>query len=127
MEGLDLNTNMDGYPHIDSYQGLLQGDGIPGGHGLLPLCIGARSGSVPFVPPRLTGGASGSRKHLASRATRCHAKSGSSTNRAPPMANRRLRGSIAASSSGLDAGGADAMEQEDDNGIENEVSLFVLL
>jgi hypothetical protein len=31
MEGLDLNTDADGYPYMDSYQGLLQADDIPGG------------------------------------------------------------------------------------------------
>lgn len=116
MEGLDLNVDVDGYAHIDSYQGLVQGDGILGGHGLSPLRIGARSGSVPFVPPRLV-----------QRAPRRRANSGSSVARAPPMANRRLHGSIASGSSGLVAGGANAMEEEDDNGIENEVSLFFQL
>jgi hypothetical protein len=31
MVGLDLNTDVDGYPYISTYQGLLQGDGVPSG------------------------------------------------------------------------------------------------
>jgi hypothetical protein len=31
MEGLDLNTDVNGYPYLSAYQGLLQGDNVPGG------------------------------------------------------------------------------------------------
>lgn len=127
IKGLDLNSNADDYPHIDSYQWLLQADGVPRGRGLPPLRIGTRSDGVPFVPPRPTGGASGSRKcpaaHAAGRctkATSCNARAGS-------MANCVFHGSVVASGSipPMDAYDAHAIEQEDDNGVEDGVSLYM--
>jgi len=117
---LDLNANVDGYPQINSYQGLLQTDGVPDGQGLPPLRIGARSGAVLFVPPRPTEGASGCRKRLVAHTVGHCSKSSTGASCALTMANRRMRGSVAEE-------GADVMFKEDDFTVEEGVSLFDLL
>jgi hypothetical protein len=55
------------------------------------------------------------------RASRRRGKIVAGTPHAPSTSLRRLCGSIAASNSGLNAGGADAVEQED----KNEVCLLI--
>ncbi|RLM57916.1 uncharacterized protein C2845_PM18G09640 [Panicum miliaceum] len=59
MENLDLNSMGDGYPHIGSYSGLLQSDGVPGVGGrpsIAPGGGGGRSARALFQPPRSSGG-----------------------------------------------------------------------
>lgn len=59
MENLDLNSMGDGYPHISSYSGLLQSDGVPGVGGRPPVAPGgdgSRSAGALFQPPRSSGG-----------------------------------------------------------------------
>jgi hypothetical protein len=82
MVGLDSSINADNYPYIGAYQGLLQGDGVPGRRGPPPARIGAKSGGVSFVPPHPTTGASESRKRPASRGTVCRTRAGSGGARA---------------------------------------------
>ena len=120
MEGLDLNTDAADFPYMGSYQGLLQGDFAPGGRGLLPLRIGARSGVGGFVPPRPTAGATGSGKRPASRAAVRRSRVGTDSSRARAPA-ARMRGTVA---SGSSAPPTEGMEPEDDNDIPPEVSLF---
>ena len=120
MEGLDLNTDAAGFPYMGSYQGLLQGDLAPGGRGLLPLRIGARSGAGGFVPPRPTAGATGSGKRPASRAAVCRSRVGTGSSRARAPA-ARMRGTVA---SGSSYPPTEVMEPEDDDDIPPEVSLF---
>ena len=120
MEGLDLNTDVAGFPYMGSYQGLLQGDFAPSGRGLLPLRIGARSGAGGFVPPRPTAGATGSEKRLASRAAMRRSRVGARSSRARAPATR-LRGTVASASS---APPTEGMDSEDDDDIPHEVSLF---
>ena len=119
-EGLDLNTDTVGFPYMGSYQGLLQGDFAPGGRGLLPLRIGARSGVGGFVPPRPTAGATGSGKRPASRAAVRRSRVGTSSSHARAPA-ARLRGTVA---SGSSAPPTEGMEPEDDDDIPHEVCLF---
>ena len=97
MEGLDLNIDAVGFPYMGSYQGLLQGDFAPGGRGLLPLRIGARSRAGGFVPPRPTAGATRSGKRPATCAVVRRSRVGTSSSRARAPA-ARLHGSVASGS-----------------------------
>lgn len=123
MEGLDLNSDADGYPHIQSYQGLLQAEGVPGGRGLPPLRLGTRSGTVPFLAHCPSRGACGSKKHLTARAAGRRTMSGFGGGHGGSTANRIGHGSMATRSfvPPMDAYGAHAMEKADDNGLEEGV------
>ncbi|CAD6225180.1 unnamed protein product [Miscanthus lutarioriparius] len=54
MENLDLNSQVDAFPHLDVFpnQEQLQADGGRGGHGLPPLCPGGKGSLSHFHPPR---------------------------------------------------------------------------
>lgn len=125
LAGLDLNCSHDGFPFVNSYQELLQGDGVPAGAGLPSLGIGSRSVGGAFVPPRPTGGASGSGKRPAARSAGRRTKSGSGKARVALSASRMpppgMRGSMA---SGSSYGPSDAVEEEEegDNVFPDEVS-----
>lgn len=124
MEKLDLNSQVDAFPYLESYSGYLQSEEGGGEQALPSLGHGARSGHGAFQPPRPAGGGgtSGGGGRPASRRSRS-ASTGAGPHvgvpgmggggRAPLMPNRVARGATSAVPQVV--GGRDGIEGEDDN------------